>query len=280
MLGFEARSPGGEPTARDGELEDVRWFGLAAARERGRPGAPRSGQFFDVYPTRACENLRGAMRLLVVNADDLGLSPGVNEGILEAHANGIVTSTSLMVTRPGAEHAASALGDHPGLSVGLHFEEDRVHDLDDPAQAAELFELQLERFRDLTGHEPTHIDSHHHVHREGARLDLFRALAEPLRVPVRNDGRVVYLGGFWAQTDAGLTDLECVRRPALVRLIANEALGPMTEVGCHPARLVGDFRSSYHDERAVELATLTEPGLRGEIEALGVSLVSYHQVGS
>jgi predicted glycoside hydrolase/deacetylase ChbG (UPF0249 family) len=42
--------------------------------------------------------------------------------------------------------------------------------------------------------------------------------------------------------------------------------------------VVGDFRSSYLEERAVELATLTEPGLREEIEALGVSIVSYRDV--
>ena len=47
---------------------------------------------------------------------------------------------------------------------------------------------------------------------------------------------------------------------------------------CHPARVIGDFRSSYLDERAVELATLTEPGLRQEVEALGVQLVSYREV--
>jgi chitin disaccharide deacetylase len=218
------------------------------------------------------------VRLLVVNADDLGLSPGVNEGIFAAHATGIVTSASLMVSRPGSEHAAAVLRDHPALSVGLHFEDDGIHDLDDPVQAAELFETQLERFRALTGGAPTHIDAHHHVHREGSRLALFRALAEPLGVPVRHDGRVAYLGGFWAQTDAGITDLEAIRRAALVHLIAGEALDEVSELACHPARLLGDFHSSYHDEREAELATLTEPGLREEIEALGVRLVSYLEV--
>jgi predicted glycoside hydrolase/deacetylase ChbG (UPF0249 family) len=219
-----------------------------------------------------------AKRLLVVNADDLGLSPGVNEGILDAHANGIVTSASLMVNRPGAEHAAALLDAHPALSVGLHFEEDRVHDLDDPGQAKKLFGAQLERFRELTGSEPTHIDSHHHVHGVGGRLELFRALAGPLAVPVRHDGRVAYLGGFWAQTEAGITDLDFIRRPSLVRLIAREAHGELTELACHPAKVIGDFRSSYLEERAVELATLTAPGLREEIEALGVTLVSYRGV--
>lgn len=219
-----------------------------------------------------------ANRLLVVNADDLGMSPGVNEGIIDAHANGIVTSASLMVNRPGAEHAAALLQAHPSLSVGLHLEDDGVADLDDPRQAAELFAAQLGRFRELTGTDPTHIDSHHHVHSEDERLELFSSFAEPLGVPVRHDGRVGYIGGFWAQWEVGMTNLGYIRRPFLVHLIANEALGEVTELACHPARVTGDFRSSYLAERAVELATLTEPGLREEIEALGVTVVSYRAV--
>jgi hypothetical protein len=218
------------------------------------------------------------VRQLVVNADDLGLSPGVNDGIIEAHTSGIVTSASLMVNRPGAEHAADLLDAHQALSVGLHFEEDRAGALDDPARVAELFRAQLERFRELTGATPTHIDSHHHVHSQGGRLEFFRALAAPLGVPVRHDGRVRYIGGFWAQDEGGVTDLDWVRRPFLCNLIASEALGAVTELACHPARVLGDFRSSYLDERAVELATLTEPGLREEIESLGVTLVSYRAV--
>jgi predicted glycoside hydrolase/deacetylase ChbG (UPF0249 family) len=230
----------------------------------------------------ADENYRAmgatATRLLIVNADDLGLSAGVSDGIFEANANGIVTSASLMVNRPGAEYAAAGLAGHPGLSVGLHFEDDGIHDLDDPAQAAEVFASQLERFRELTGGDPTHVDSHHHVHREDERLALFGALVEPLAVPLRHDGRVAYIGGFWAQWEVGVTNLGYIRRPFLIHLVANEARGPVTELACHPAKVVGDFRSSYLEERAVELATLTEPGLREEIEALGVSIVSYRGV--
>src|SRR5205085_11997778 len=81
---------------------------------------------------------RGApgVRLLIVNADDFGLSRGVNEGIIEAHTGGILTSTSLMVWRPGAEHAAKVAAAHPALSVGLHFDDGCGADLDDLAQVS------------------------------------------------------------------------------------------------------------------------------------------------
>jgi chitin disaccharide deacetylase len=217
------------------------------------------------------------MRLLVVNADDFGLSPGVNEGILEAHTSGIVTSTSLMVLEHAAAEAGSAAAAHPALSVGLHFVEDGSADLDDPEQVARCFRSQLERFRELTGRDPTHVDSRHHVHRESpSRLATFSRLVEPLGVPLRGDGRVAYIGGFWAQWEPGVIELRYVRRPFLLELVRTEVLDGFTELACHPARINGDFSSSYLDERAVELATLTEPGLREDVEALGAELVSFH----
>ena len=71
------------------------------------------------------------MRRLIVNADDFGLTAGVTDGIVEAHVNGIVTSTSLMVDAAGAAYAVSRAREHPGLSVGLHFVDDTPA-LDEP----------------------------------------------------------------------------------------------------------------------------------------------------
>ena len=42
---------------------------------------------------------------LIVNADDFGLTPGVNYGIIEAFKYGILTSTTLMINQPFVEHA-------------------------------------------------------------------------------------------------------------------------------------------------------------------------------
>lgn len=60
-------------------------------------------------------------RYLIVNADDFGLSPGVTDGIIRAWREGIVTSTSAMVTAPGAtQRIAGAHTRHPDLPIGLH----------------------------------------------------------------------------------------------------------------------------------------------------------------
>lgn len=59
--------------------------------------------------------------VLVVNADDLGLTESATAGILRAHEHGVVTSASLAVTTPAGEKAARELPGHPRLGVGLHF---------------------------------------------------------------------------------------------------------------------------------------------------------------
>jgi chitin disaccharide deacetylase len=216
------------------------------------------------------------VRKLTVNADDLGLSPGVNEGIIEAHANGIVTSASLMVRGPAARDAAATAGEYPTLSVGLHFVADHGTDLDDPDQAERSFREQLERFRDLTGRDPTHVDSHHHVHTASpGRLVTFSRLTAPMGVPLRGVGGARYIGAFWGQWERGVRNLRYVSLPFLLQLIRARARDGFTELACHPARINGDFSSSYLDERAAELATLTEPGLRQAIRSMGVELVSF-----
>jgi predicted glycoside hydrolase/deacetylase ChbG (UPF0249 family) len=59
---------------------------------------------------------------LVVNADDLGISPGVTRGIIEAHRRGIVRSTSLVVTFASSPEAAATVRTEPDLEVGLHLD--------------------------------------------------------------------------------------------------------------------------------------------------------------
>lgn len=60
------------------------------------------------------------MRRLIVNADDLGLTAGVNRAIVEAHAGGVVTSATLMANGAAFDDAIERAGSAPGLSVGCH----------------------------------------------------------------------------------------------------------------------------------------------------------------
>ena len=60
------------------------------------------------------------MKQLIVSADDLGLTPGVNQGILRAFQEGIVTTASLLVTGKAFEEAVALARQNPELDVGLH----------------------------------------------------------------------------------------------------------------------------------------------------------------
>ncbi len=62
------------------------------------------------------------MNGVIVSADDLGLSPGVTAGILEAHRSGVVRSTSLLVTFDGAADAAALARQERGLEIGIHLD--------------------------------------------------------------------------------------------------------------------------------------------------------------
>src|SRR5690242_18375271 len=156
-------------------------------------------------------------KILIVNADDFGLSPGVNRGIIEAHERGIVTSASLMVRWPAAEEAAAYARSHPRLGVGLHLDfaewairDDQwvrlyqVCDLDNPLAVRREVERQIEQFFHLMDRPPTHVDSHQHVHQDVRVRAIVEQIARRLEVPLRHHGSVRYCGDFYGQDEHGL----------------------------------------------------------------------------
>lgn len=219
------------------------------------------------------------MKHLIVNADDFGASTGVNRGIVECHRGGIVTSTSAMVTGRAAREAAVLASENPGLAVGLHWdvwgEDEREFDLEDVAAVRDEFRRQLEAFEALFGRLPTHVDSHRHAHRAPQLRELFRELVAPLGVPLREDGSVRYVGGFYAQWEWGVTCLEYVGVPFLEKLLREEVETGWTELACHPGFASADFHSIYLAEREAEVKTLTDPRIRSTLDALDIQLRSF-----
>jgi len=59
-------------------------------------------------------------RRLIVNADDFGASPSINQAVIRAHHEGILTSASLMVNEAGFEEAVALARENPRLGIGLH----------------------------------------------------------------------------------------------------------------------------------------------------------------
>jgi hopanoid biosynthesis associated protein HpnK len=133
---------------------------------------------------------RGAR--LIVNADDFGLSEAVNRAVIEAHENGIVTSTSIMAGGAAFEHAADLAARSPTLGVGVHLTLTELRPVAEAvpslvgadgrfARHANDFakrwlrgaialtdvrkelDAQIRRVREH-GVNPTHLDGHQHVH--------------------------------------------------------------------------------------------------------------------
>jgi predicted glycoside hydrolase/deacetylase ChbG (UPF0249 family) len=227
-------------------------------------------------------------RLLIVNADDLGLSPGVNAGIFEAHQRGIVTSASLMVRAAAAAEALAPAEAHRELAVGLHldiaewqYEEgewrvnyERCRTEDAAAVEAEC-RGQLAAFRELAGRDPTHLDSHQHTHMSEPVATVAAGLAAELEIPLRARG-IRYEGGFYGQSGKGEPYPAGIEAERLVELI--EALPPgRTELGCHPG-IGDDTGSSYASEREQELRALCDPRVREALERERIRLCSFAQL--
>ena len=135
------------------------------------------------------------MKRLVVNADDFGFNADVNEGILEAHRDGIVRSASLMANGSAAEEAARGAQRHPKLAVGCHLVLVQGASVACPGrplpssvpqllaslpQREEIvgeFRAQVDKLLAL-GIRPTHLDTHKHLHLLPRVLDALTTVAE------------------------------------------------------------------------------------------------------
>lgn len=224
-------------------------------------------------------------RRLVVTADDFGLSRAVNRGVEAAATSGVVTSASLMVRRPHAADAVARAAALPDLSLGLHLElasyevrnghwelSEQLVDLDDDAAIADELATQVDRFVELVGRLPAHLDSHHHLHREPPVDAVVARVAAAIGAPVRGVGPWSYCGDFYGQYGPGTPWPEGITVEALVGVL--DALGPgVTELACHPADGVDPAHGTYDAERVVELSTLTSPQVRAAVAAAGIELI-------
>ncbi len=219
-------------------------------------------------------------KICIVNGDDFGASTGINRGFVEAHTNGILTSASLMINMPGAEEAIELSAAYPELGVGLHVnftnEGDPVIDINDVGAAKTELHNQYELFLDRMDRPPTHIDSHHNVHRLPELLPLFLDLAEENGLFLRDHSPVRCFGSFYGQWD-GESHPEHISSEQLIHVLETEIRPGVTELACHPGYMGGEFQSEYGVEREIELRSLCSPMTKQRVVQLNVELMNYSQ---
>lgn len=244
---------------------------------------------------------------LIVNADDFNLTDGVTRGILEAHRRGIVSSTTVMVNLPGLERSRDLAREVSRLGLGLHLnltlgppvlppaqvaslvdgtgrfirDRGRIAEAGDLSEIREEVAAQAERFEAVFGYPPSHLDTHHHLHRHPrifeVVLDLAGALGIPLRAftPEMADrirGRQV------PAVDRAVGDVgpEAFWQPARLLAFLQELPPGVTELMCHPGYADAALAaSSYCAQREVELGALCDPRAKDLLTAAGVQPIAY-----
>jgi predicted glycoside hydrolase/deacetylase ChbG (UPF0249 family) len=231
------------------------------------------------------------MRALIINADDLGYEPKVSSGIVEAMRRGVVSSATFIVNGP---HSRAAATDTKGLEVGLHLNLARWARLSgggewDEKQAGTLeaavvereTHAQVERFEQLLGRAPTHVDVHKHLHRFPGVLEGLARAAADRHLPVRSiDGemRAALLKHGVMTNDHFFGDAGESAYWTLERFEAQVKALPKSgviELMCHPGYAPVQIQSGYSAQREVELETFTSPSAAAALERLEILPVSW-----
>lgn len=151
-------------------------------------------------------------KILIINADDCNLTPGVTEAILGVHKSGIVTSTTFLINLPIAQGIVKELLAAKKLGLGLHLnvtlgepvakkalvknllqkdgrfrKQEDYHEKKFPPvkEITEEFKAQMRKFVKTFQRLPTHIDVHHHMHDHRPFLQALSVVAKKHNLPIR-----------------------------------------------------------------------------------------------
>jgi len=245
------------------------------------------------------------LKRLIINADDFGFTRDVNEGIVQAHRQGILTATTLMATGPAFEHAVALAREDPELDVGVHLVLVGAEGYPaTPARLAAAVALgripihdrlagQVQKIM-TAGIRPTHLDTHKHTHILPPVLDAVARIAQefripwvrrpiPLRVPFLRSMLVRRLITRGCRTTDHFAGYEITGRydaRGLAAAIRNLPDG-LTEFMCHPGFCRAELRAAttrLKDSRRAELDALTSAEARQALQESAVTLISYRDL--
>ncbi len=245
------------------------------------------------------------MKQLIVNADDFGFTRDVNEGIVHAHRNGILTATTLMATGPAFEHAVALTREDPGLDIGVHLvlvgAEGYPATLGQLTAAVALGRIpihdrlarQVEKILHA-GIQPTHLDTHKHTHLLPPVLNAVTQVAQEFRIPwVRRpialrvpflraalQHRLIRRGCRTTDHFAGFEMTGRYDARGLAAMIRRLPEG-VTEFMCHPGFCREELRAArtrLKESRQIELDALTSAEARQALQESAITLISYRDL--
>jgi predicted glycoside hydrolase/deacetylase ChbG (UPF0249 family) len=244
---------------------------------------------------------------VIINADDFGLTEGVCRGIVRAIQAGGVTATTAMVCAPGAVERLRRWAPEVRGHIGAHLQltsgapvlpPNCVPSLVDDngrfpstrkvvsfPRTEEILAEWRAQIRSLLaiGIEPTHLDSHHHIHRLPAAFPAFWEVAREYRIPARavddEMKRRLHDAGVrcvdktltsWYGGDLSSSSLVQLLKESLREWPESDSF----EVMCHPGIVDDDLAgvSRYTSDRERELAALCDEALPAKLEEAGFSL--------
>lgn len=248
--------------------------------------------------------------LLIVNADDFGLCRAVNYGIIESHRNGVVHSTTAMMNMPAISDAAKLSHDRPNLAVGMHFVLTAgkpfssmpslcrdgllgkwLWDIDTNElplnEIEEELNQQYQKFIEVFGRKPSHIDSHHHVHMIEGVFPIVVNFAQEKGIALRIDRQ---LEKNWpplpyqvASTDSFSSEFygDKISESLFLQILDEAKLhgNRSIEIMSHPAFIDNALlKSNYAYPRLNELEVLTSDNLKVRILERGFKIGSYRDI--
>ncbi len=244
-------------------------------------------------------------RLLIVNADDCNLTPGVNQAILDCHDNGILTSTTFMANLPVEPALVRELKRRSKLGVGIHLNVtfgypvsrslavrsllgDEGQFKKYAAQKADLpkfdelfreYQNQVHHFHKIFGALPTHLDTHHQMHDHPHFLKVLIEVAKRFKLPLRRSCLGMKNLGV-SSTDfffGNLTTQGYWRAEPLEAILRSIPEG-VSEIMCHPGRNDEALRavSSFQEGREVEWKLFHSPKFKKLLADGGVTLTNFN----
>lgn len=239
---------------------------------------------------------------LIINADDLGYSKGVNYGIYDSYKFGVVRSGTLMMNMPSTQHAVDlfkgtdfGIGVHLNITAGKALlEHDYLTDEDGFFIKDRLFKQSREALKEVEkeyvaqiekayayGVDVTHLDSHHHMHLN--HLEIFKIVEKLSRkygLPMRYDKNYKALESYDVVSTEAFSSAfynQTAQVAYLIQLLDTYSNVDSLELMVHPGFLDGTLYgcASYREMRMVEHSVLTSKLLKAHIQHKGIQLISY-----